>query len=315
MKSEQASTMWRKIDHQQSAFSIKRSNLSKWVNTLVAKRVLLVSNRDVTVKPFLYGEDYYIHTIVSGLQRRGIPVDFAIFHGKKTESHGRNVAIDIEEIVDDRTVVILHNISPFRVCKTKMKKKTRVVMPVYFIWNRISSIYTNLRGILGLSFWQSIVDEYLVPTPSLAERLRKLGIVRRVSILPPEYTCSHCNHIDNLRKRAYLKTQLPRVVEVVYIGSMNPKRFPLAKVIGVLNRDNQREYKLRIYTASQIREETCKRGNVEIRIIERILSEEDKCKILRKSHVFIAPAKGTTMEPSISAMEAEYHGNIVVRIS
>jgi hypothetical protein len=290
-----------------------KSKIAKWVSTLAAKRVLLASNRDITVKPFLYGEDYYIHTIVSELERCGVPVNFAIFSGKKMESLGRDAAIDIEKIVDEHTVVILHNVSPFRVCKVKIKKRMKVVMPVYFVWNKLLLAYTNLRGSLGLSFWQPIVDEYLVATPSVAERLRKLGIVRKISILPPEYTCTHCSHIDNSRKRAKLKTQLPRIVEMVYIGSMIPKRFPLPKITDTLNRHSQREYKLRIYTTSQVNNGTYQKGNVEIRIIRRRLSDGEKCKILRESHVFIAPAKGTTMEPSISVLEAEYHGNIIAR--
>jgi uncharacterized protein (UPF0216 family) len=94
---------------------------------------------------------------------------------------------------------------------------------------------------------------------------------------------------------------------------MSPKRFPLTQIIEALNRDEQRKYKLRIYTASQVKEETYQKGNIEVTIIKKTLSDEEKCKILRDSHIFIAPAIGTTMVPSISVMEAEYHGNIVIR--
>jgi glycosyltransferase involved in cell wall biosynthesis len=278
--------------------------------------VLLVSNRDVTVKPFLYGEDYYISTIVSELEKCGIPVDFAIFHGKKSESRGRNAAINIEEIVDDCTVVILHNVSPFHVCKAKMKKKgIRVVIPIYFIWNRVSALCDNLRTSIGPLFWQFVVDEYIVPSRSLAERLRKLGIIKKITILPPEYSCPYCNRMDNLKKRVHLKEHLPRIVNAVYIGSIIPKRIPLARIVDMLNEDPQREYKLTVYTASEIKEQTYQKGNVEIAIVKKSLSDEEKCKILRESHIFIAPTRGATMEPSISIMEAEYHGNIIIKIN
>jgi len=293
-------------------FQTALRNMPTLINALVARRVLIISNRDLGVKPLLYGEDYYMHSIASEMERRGILVEFAIFNENKTEPRRRNATIDIEEIVGNHTVVVLHNISPLYICKAKMRKKIWVVMPVYFVWNRISPINTIIRS-LGLPFWQPLVNEYLVPTPSLAGRLRRLGVVRKISILPPEYTCTHCNQIENSIKRAKLETQLPRVVEMVYIGQMIPKRFPLTTIVNVLNKDDQREYKLGIYTASQVKEETYRKGNAEIRIVRKCLSDKQKCEILRKSDVFIAPAKGTSMEPPISVIEAEYHGNIIVR--
>jgi len=274
---------------------------------LDTKQVLLLSNRNITVKPFLYGEDYYIHAVISELEKRGIPVKMKVIN------RCNRVKNPPYPEVDKNTLVILHNVSPIHVCKLKMRKKFRVLMPVYFLWNRAASPLSNLRTIFGSVFWQFVVDEYLVPSPNLAEKLKKLGVVRKIRILPPKYSCPFCHQKDNLKKMELLKAELPNVVKAVYIGFINHKRFPLRKIIEKLNRDLKRKYELTIYTASPVREKTYCKGNVEVRIVRTKLSEKEKCKVLRESHIYIAPEKGTTMEPSISVIEAEYHGNIIAR--
>ena len=288
-------------------------NFSNFIKILNANHVFLVSNRDITVKPFLYGEDFYIHGITSKLEKYGISVDYAILQGKKIKYKGQNATVNIGDIVNEHSVIILHNVSPFYALKAKIKKKVRIVMPVYFLWNKSSSLKDTFRTSFGVLFWQPVIDVYLVPSPNLAVALKKRGIIRPIMVLPPEYKCPYCDYTDNLKKRMKLERQLPRVVKAVYIGSLQPRRLPLKKVLETLNRDEQRTYRLTIFTASKVKEESYRIGNAEVNICRRILSGEEKCKILRESHVFIAPAKGTTMEPSISVIEAEYHGNIIAR--
>jgi len=288
--------------------------MATWAHNLTTKSVLLLSNRDLDARPFLHGEDYYINTLVSELRKSGIIIDVAIFDRKKMCYSERSAITRASETVSNNTLVILHNVSPSNMLKAKVNQNIRVLVPVYFLWNRAMSLSNNLRTILGSFFWQIIVDEYLVPTQGLAKRMRRLGVFRRITVLPPEYSCPYCNSTNNLKKREMLRSQLPKVVELVYIGSMGPKRISMTAIVSVLNNDWQREYKLTVYTASQVKKEEYQKGNVRIKIVNRRLTERQKCQILQRSHVFVAPSRGTTMEPSISVIEAEYHGNIIVRV-
>jgi glycosyltransferase involved in cell wall biosynthesis len=292
---------------QQNPSKIRYFNLKTWIDTLSAKKVLLVSNRDLTMKPFLYGEDYYMHTLAMELEKRKIQVDYLIV----PKHNFCKLSIDINKI-DNKELVILQHASPFWLFKAIIKKKIRVVKAVYLAKQKVS-LSTKLRRKLRYLLWQPIIDEYLVPSLILADTLRKLGVVRRISVIPPEYTCIHCSYSENLRKKVDLTKRLPVTVEAVYIGTLTQKRFPLTQILETLNRDCQRTYNLKIYTTSHVKAETYQKGNVEITIIRKKLSDEEKCKILRKSHIFVAPAKNSTIEPPISVIEAEYHGNIIIR--
>lgn len=279
-----------------------------------ATHVLLVCNRDVTNGPHLYGEDYYIHDLMSKLEKSGFIVDLAFFQRDRLEIKNKALKIGgIEDFVCKNSAIILHNVSPFYALKAKMRKKAKLVMPVYFLWNKSSSLKDNLRTNFGVLFWQPVIDAYLVLSPNLAIALKKRGIIRPIIVQPPEYKCPYCDYTDNIRKRMKLERQLPKVVKAVYIGSLKPKRLPFKKIVKTLNMDRERMYIWTIFTASKVKEWSYRMGNVEINIYRRILSNEEKCRILRESHVFIAPMKGSTMEPSISMIEAEYHGAVVMR--
>lgn len=291
---------------------IRRFNLSEWVDKISAERILFLSNKDFVTRYFLHGEDYYINTIITELTRRGSWVDIGVFRNKRVHINDEPETKEIDEAISPGTIMILQGLSPFYFWKLKIKKKARIILPVYFLWNRTCTSLDNLRTALGPIFWQIAVDEYLVPSPSVAESLRRMGIFRKLTILPPHYLCPYCKREEHVKKKELLERALPSVVKIVYIGSLIPKRFSLSKVLKTLNRDVDRKYKLAIYTFSQIEEQTFCTGNVETRITCGVLDEREKCRILSDSHVFIAPAKHTTMEPPISVIEAEYHGNIIM---
>lgn len=279
-------------------------------------KVLLATNKDIAVKPHLHGEDYYIYTLLARLKKNGISVHTAVFSKNTVKFYEQNKIENIQNmgtIMENYRRVLLFNVSPFKLLKLKFKYKLKLVMVVIFLWNKASSAISNVRSFVGDTLWQLIVDEYIATSPAVARGLKRRGIFRKIYLIPPVYTCKYCDWMENAKKLKRLEKRLPRRVRALYIGSLNPKRFSLVNVINRLRNDEERTYELNIYTSTPTRERAYKIGNVEVNVLMKILSDEEKCRVLRESYLFIAPNSGTTMDPSLSVIEAKYHGNIIAR--
>jgi hypothetical protein len=293
------------------------SQFSEWVTKMGQSKVLVLTNRDIMVYPHVYGEDYYIHELMELLKKSGIGVGIAVFSNKgpKWYSGEKAKAIqNMEDLVKNYVVLLLHGVSPLKILRLKFKYNLKLVMPVFFLWNRASSAVFNLKGLVGNTFWQLIISCYIATSPRIVRGLRLRGVLRRIYFLPPMYKCKYCDPVQNAKKLKNLKKRLPLKVKVTYIGSLNNKRFPLVSVVKKLQNYRVGSYELAIYTTSQVREEAYTISNVKVDVKRKILSDKEKCKVLQESHLFIAPKPQTTMDPSISVMEATYHGDIVIRI-
>jgi hypothetical protein len=243
-------------------------------------------------------------------------VDLAVLYRDKIRVYRNGNLISVENIDDlikDYNLIILHNVSPYKIIRARTKYGIKVIMPIYLLWNRASPLIYSLLSRIGITLWQFIVDGYIASSPLICKGLRLQGVFKKIYIIPPYYKCLYCNFEENIKKRYMLGKKIPNYVKVVYIGSVDLRRLPLIEVVKKFMEDQRRNYEITIYTADNISEKVYKIKNVKIKIINKILSDEEKCKILRESHMFIAPRQGTTMTPSISVMEAEYHGNIIIR--
>ena len=293
-------------------FQTNYFDLESYAEKFSKEQVLILSNRDLSVRPFLWGEDYYISSLMSQLDRKGIHVDTAIVSGKKIRVSGSCIDENVDKVVHNFTTIILHSNSLSLILKSKMQNKFKLIMPVYFLKNKCLPTFENLINGFRPFFWQKTVDEYLVASPTIACGLRKIGIAKTINVVPPAYVCPYCNHGDSTGKKELFKKQLPTTVYAVYIGPVLPNRFDLKSTVNALER-NFGKYKLTVYTASPVKEQLWQEIGSNVKVIRKRLSEKEKCEALKKSHVFVAPRKGTTMEPTISVIEAEYHGNIIER--
>jgi glycosyltransferase involved in cell wall biosynthesis len=293
-------------------FQTNYFDLQSYAETFAKEQVIIVSNRDLGVRPFLYGEDYYISSLMSQLERKGIHVDTAIVSGKKIRVSGSCIDENVDEVVHNFTTIILHSNAMSLIFKSKMQNKFKLVMPVYFLKNKCLPTFENLINGLRPFFWQKTVDEYLVASPTIAYGLRKIGVAKTINVVLPAYVCPYCNRGDSTVKEKLFKNQLPTTVYAVYIGPVLPHRFDLKSTVNALER-NFGKYKLTVYTASPVKEQLWQENGSNVEIVCKRLSEKEKCEVLKKSHVFVAPRKSTTMEPTISIIEAEYHGNIIGR--
>jgi len=293
------------------------SEFAEWVADLRQSKVLILSNRDVTVEPRLRGEDYYVYKLLEQLKKSGIRADTFYLSKNRTKFYQQekmNNMENIENVVKKYDVILLHCISPFKLLKAKFKYNLKLIMPVFFLWNKVSSAFFNLKGLLGNIFWQLIISDYIATSSRVMKGLRVRGILRKIYLIPPVYECKYCNPIENANKLRKLKKRLPRKIKVVYIGSLNDKRFPLDSAVRKLRSYGASVCTLDVYTTSPIEQETYAVSNVTVNIKKKILLDKEKCKVLREAHLFIAPKRQTTMDPSMSVMEATYHGDIVIRI-
>jgi len=274
-------------------------------------RVLIIGNRDV-FKINTYGEDYYIRSLIDILTDLKCDVKFVKFNRRDNNKK------EIIKLVKNEGFrhVLLHNVSllDFYTLR-KHNPSLLLVLIIYFTWNRSMPFHRNLLNNIGISIESRLADFLIVTSENIARELKFLGVKNKIITLPPHYECKYCSLRKNIMKYEKLLRELPRIVKATYIGSLNRKRFPLAKIIKLMRRDN-RLFNLTIYTADNIggHNYTINYGNIKVRIVKKILSEEEKCSILSDSHVFIAPCPRTTMDPPISVLEALYHGNIIITL-
>lgn len=293
------------------------SGIASWIESIDKSRVLLLSERNITVGPYLKGEDYFMNKLLGHLRAGGILADvFYLSKGVKGGYYsGETGKLEkLESLVGKYDLIILHCISPLRLLRAKTKYGVKLGMPVFFLWNNASSLLFNLKGVIGNTFWQPIINEYIVTSSEIERGLRARGVFKKINLISPTYDCKYCNVVENGKKLANLKRQLPKSVRAVYIGSLNVNRFSVDGAVKKLQSFGDCECNLDIYTESSIEEETFTVGNVTVNIKSKILSDEEKCKVLRGAHLFIAPKRHTTMDPPLSVMEASFHGNIVIEI-
>jgi hypothetical protein len=289
---------------------------SDWAKTLRNKRVLVITNRNLNQRPFVFGEDQYVFGLMQELQQNGIQAE-TFWLAKKSSAQalkGKKIT-DLKKVVENYDVIVLHGISPFLLLGAKLKYRLNIVMPVYFLWNKTLPLGSNLKAVLGSTLWQLAVSHYLATSPRVMKGLIARGIFRKIFLIPPTYKCICCNPNLNSHKLSALKAHLPEEVRAVYIGSMENTRFSIDSAIIALRNIKLNSCTLDIYTATaRAKQEKIVFGNITVNVTKRLLSEKEKCEVLRDAQIFIAPKFQSTMNPPMCVLEAEYHGNIVIQL-
>jgi len=164
------------------------TDITNWAKNIGVSKVFLLTNRDIKFRPTVYGEDYYINTLIMEIEKAGVKVEIAQLCKDKIQFNGRQFN-DLADIVSNNSMTIIHNPSPYYGLKSKLTKKVKVVVPVYFINNKVASIKNNLKSIFGIFLWQFFIDEYIVASPILAKNMRRIGVHKKVTVLQPHYAC------------------------------------------------------------------------------------------------------------------------------
>lgn len=271
----------------------------KWVTNRKLKQVEVFTNRDLSKVPHLYGEDFYISSIIAYLGTKGMTVRTSV-----VEKDGAPFSSSSKS-----SLVILHNVKPSLLHELSGGK---ILSPVYFIWNKTLPISTNLRILLGPLFFQRKVSAFVVASRHMAKMLKVLGVARRrVIVVPVLYKCPNCSERGRIENPKTTDHHASGFLKAIYIGSLNEKRFSLARAVDKLSYSyNSPKIELSIYTTSKVENKSFfkERRNLEVKIFHGTISDKEKCQLLSESDIFVAPSSHTTMEPPISVIEAKYHG-------
>jgi len=132
-------------------------------------------------------------------------------------------------------------------------------------------------------------------------------------LVEPYYECS-CRSFSSFFRIVEKKFSEIDRLELLYLGRLNPWRFPLRDIVKVFTRlSNKIDLDVRLKVVSRlgisVRKLVVRRGRVTVEFVNERVSEQDKCRLYREAHFFLYPAKGNVaMNPPITLLEAVYHG-------
>jgi hypothetical protein len=210
-------------------------------------------------------------------------------------------------------VVILHNVSFFKYGFYFKMFGCKVVAPLYFSWNNDSNFLDNFKSLAGDVVSQAFIDKYIVTHERLLREFSIKGVKKsKLHLIEPYYHCQYCDpsHRDLKEKFRNLESE----VRLVYIGSISPVRVPLKDILRELKKLNKLKVSFKLYSTKIVPDEPItkdlnyRKGNVEISIVPKKLSEAEKHEVLSSSHFFLfIPSGNVTMNPSMSLLEAVHH--------
>jgi len=261
-------------------------------------KILVLSNRDINTWQ-LFGEDIFIRRLSETLN---------VFNSEVTLTTENNY-----KAFRKPNVVILNNVSFFKYGFYFKRLGCKVVAPLYFSWNNDSNFLENFKSLAGDVINQAFVDKYIVTHERLLKEFSIKGVKKsKLHLIEPYYYCQYCDpsHMNLKGKFRDLESE----VRLVYIGSISPVRVPLKNILRELKKLNKLKVSFKLYSTRIVPDEPItkdlnyRKGNVEISIIPKKLSEAEKHEVLSSSHFFLfTPNGNVTMNPSMSLLEAVYH--------
>jgi len=166
-----------------------------------------------------------------------------------------------------------------------------------------------------------MIDKYLVTSRGLQERLGRLTINEdKIVKIEPFYSCrcKSFTNIESLVEERIQNISSERPLRLLYLGRYNPKRVPLAELTTAFKEYCQeygKKARLKIVTRSNGVYDMKKvmGGNFTVEVMNKYLSEEEKCNLYREADFFLYLPKGNVaMNPPITILEAVYHGAIPI---
>lgn len=210
-------------------------------------------------------------------------------------------------------VVILHNVSFFKYGFYFKRLGCKVAAPLYFAWNNDSNFLENFKSLAGDIIDQAFIDKYIVTHERLLREFNIKGVKKNMlHLIEPYYYCQYCDpsHMNLKEKFRDLESE----VRLVYLGSISPVRAPLKDILRELKKLNKLKVSFKLYSTRIVpnkpitKDLNYRKGNVEILITSKKLSEAEKHEVLSSSHFFLfTPNGNVTMNPSMSLLEAVYH--------
>ncbi len=268
----------------------------------MVKRIAIISRESLNIEKPTSGQESYLKTLVNSLRRIGVDVELLTVN-------------DALRSDDDYDALHLYYVGLADIIK--LRKKFNYSKFVYHVYHVEDSTWSYPHTLSWQGFLISIqfaIDVYLATSRSLLKWLKNKILLSKYILVEPYINCNN-GFSNNFEYVAKEKFQDSRELTLLYIGRMNPWRFPLKEVIESLKPLSKR-IPVKLIVASKLSEKdninTFKPyENLEVAIINKWLSDDEKREIFRKAHFFLFPAKGNTaMNPPITVLESVCYGTL-----
>ena len=268
----------------------------------MVKRIAIISREKLNIEKHTSGQEFYLKILVNSLRRIGVDVGLLTIN-EALRSGG------------DYDALHLYYVGLADVIK--LRKKFNYSKFVYHVYHVEDSTWSYPRTLSWQGFLISIqfaIDVYLATSRSLLKWLKSRILLSKYILIEPYINCNN-GFFNNFEYVVKEKFQDLRELILLYIGRANPWRFPLKEVIESLKPLSKR-IPVKLIVVSKLSEKdkinTFKPyEKLEVIIIDRWLSDDEKREVFRKAHFFLFPAKGNTaMNPPITVLESVCYGTL-----
>ena len=267
----------------------------------MARSIGIVVRDYVNFNNYLSGQEFFVYMLI-----------------RKLKSFGFNVEVVLldELLKGEKRYDVLHlYYLRFRDVMS-VRRFFREALLVYHVYHVDDITWSRLHSFSWKCFLASlqfIVDRYLATGTSVYRWLRRRVFLSDCVLVEPYYECS-CRSFSSFFRIVEKKFSEIDRLELLYLGRLNPWRFPLRDIVKVFTRlSNKIDLDVRLKVVSKlgisVRKLVVRRGRVTVEFVNERVSEQDKCRLYREAHFFLYPAKGNVaMNPPITLLEAVYHG-------
>lgn len=268
------------------------------------RELAVVSRERVDVDSYLSGQEYYLYSLARVLAESGLKVRF----------------LTLDEAIDeDYEIFHLYYLGSRDVAA--LRRRHRGSKLVYHVYHVEDITWSKLHTFSWKTFLVSIqmlVDMYLSSSRSVYQWIRLRTPFSKHVLVEPFYECS-CRSFEKLKSIVESKFINADEFRLLYIGRINPYRLPLDVVIDLIKKLSMK-MPTRLTIVSKIGErqqvKKLRIGDSLIEIINRRISDKEKCFLYRNHYFFLYLARGNVaMNPPITLLEAAYHGCIPITSS
>jgi glycosyltransferase involved in cell wall biosynthesis len=271
--------------------------------------IIIATREPVDIENYTSGQEYFLYTLTSILPRYGIRVKI----------------MDVNEVIESRKryscdFMHLYYLG-FKdiVMLRKLYRDTKMIYHVYHVEDVSWTKAHELSWKAFLLSIQPLVYAYLATSTSVYMWLKSKAFLARSVLVEPYYKCScrvfHSHgYLDVVRGKFQ-----NHEIRMLYVGRLNPYRSPphmLLQAAKSIGKKTKKAVRLVIVTKSENlpKTKTSKYNNLTVDIINRRISDEEKCELYRESHFFIylTPWGNVAMNPPITILESVYHGAIPI---
>lgn len=267
------------------------------------------------------GQDFFLINMVKTLLR--MPKNHALF----VSPFSLNIFLRRSKDRIEEPIFVFHlyytdlkNLISMRLASSKANAIR--VLHVYQLYDASWSISQSIKHRVYLFLSQFLVDKYLVTSRTIYSGLRRFIPAYKLHLVEPYYECPN-RTIRDLKNVLNSKVEdlACKRVRLLYIGRINEYRFDPKIIMGIIRRFAELGYfveldivslrEMGLHREGHIRLSYNYGKEVEIKFLNRLLSETEKKQLYEKAHILLfLSKKPSAMSPPMSVIESVCYGVI-----